>query len=86
MATASYLFQTQSNTDHMTQIHGGDFIKICLKLFVPQFDYVIRPKRKLLHYLVKNKIIVSFAFSGGLRTGSPISEHDFSFNFKHHIS
>ena len=24
--------------------------------------------------------------SGGLRTGTPISEHDFSYNFSHHIS
>ena len=24
--------------------------------------------------------------SGGLRTGTPISEHDFSCNFSHHIS
>ena len=35
---------------------------------------------------VSGHIRAHLAISGGLRTGTPISEHDFSYNFSHHIS
>ena len=38
------------------------------------YAYVYAVERKLANH------------SGGLRTGTPISEHDFSCNFSHHIS
>ena len=51
-----------------------------------------RPKRNKLKENVDVSInadlcCVCFgSYSGGLRTGTPISEHDFSCNFSHHIS
>ena len=68
-------------------------IYVCIRISSPSSPCTVCDLTKSVTFcdsfdstIHSNPSLLNVGNSGDLRTGTPISEHDFSFNFSHHIS